>query len=305
MNVHASGNQHAQQPWMTARPKHSEARAGAQEGVARAKENEIAVPAEAAESEGSKGVIRLLQAGHFTGVADLRLRINFHDQLQEGAAQSTAKAFDEAMPGLLGELAEKVNLLGEDFELSGQGEELIQSFEEEIRTLLAEAKTAQTPLSATLDNIKASFSTFLESLQGAFAAVPSPVAEESDPGETDLAELVGDDDASATEDQTGDLASAAASEENVEGAGDGLEQSEDGTATFNTALRELETWFGQRMDSLQSDVSAAQQLPPLSPPRGNGRAYDKFLEIYRTLNSGIEASGASAQSKTTTLIAEA
>jgi hypothetical protein len=29
-------------------------------------------------------VIRLLQAGHFKGVADVRLRINFHEELRSG-----------------------------------------------------------------------------------------------------------------------------------------------------------------------------------------------------------------------------
>lgn len=303
MNVHASGNQHAQQPWMTAKPRHSEARGGAQDGIARTKESEIAVPAEAAESEGSKGVIRLLQAGHFAGVADVRLRINFHDQLQQLAAENAGKALDQAMPGLLGELADKVHLLGEEHGLSEQGKELIQSFEEEIKNLLAEARTTQAPLTTTLGNIKTSFSAFLESLQGAFAGLPSPVGEES-AAENDLAGLPGDDDASATDDQTENLASAASSDENVEESGEGQE-SDDGTTAFKTALQELEAWFGQRMDSLHSDATAAQQLPPLSQPRGDGRAYSKFLEIYRALGSGIENNGASAESKEARLIAEA
>jgi len=41
------------------------------------------------------GVLRLLQAGHFRGVADVRLRINFHDELQAphaAQAQQTAEA---------------------------------------------------------------------------------------------------------------------------------------------------------------------------------------------------------------------
>ncbi len=36
------------------------------------------------------GVIRLLEAGHFKGVADVRLRINFHDQLEQRAADKAA-----------------------------------------------------------------------------------------------------------------------------------------------------------------------------------------------------------------------
>ena len=33
------------------------------------------------DEDGAKGVLRLLQEGHFKGVADVRLRINFHDEL--------------------------------------------------------------------------------------------------------------------------------------------------------------------------------------------------------------------------------
>ena len=32
-------------------------------------------------AEGQKGVLRLLQEGHFKGVSDVRLRINFHDEI--------------------------------------------------------------------------------------------------------------------------------------------------------------------------------------------------------------------------------
>ncbi|GAG28055.1 unnamed protein product [marine sediment metagenome] len=49
------------------------------------------------------------------------------------------------------------------------------------------------------------------------------------------------------------------------------------------------------MDDLTTAVSAANVLPPLSEPNGNGVAYDKFLAIYNemrgivpdTLNSEV------------------
>ena len=46
----------------------------------------------------SQGALRLMQEGHFKGVADLRLRINFADQLQEppplGEASSKGAAYN-------------------------------------------------------------------------------------------------------------------------------------------------------------------------------------------------------------------
>lgn len=301
MNVHASGNQHAQQAWMNARPKHAEARSAAEEGIARTKE--VAGPGEATDDEGSKGVIRLLQAGHFNGVADVRLRINFHDQLQQGAAQNAARSFEAAVPGMLGELAEKASLLEEQYGLSSQGKELADSFAQEIELLLEEAKTAETPLATTLADIQSRFSTFLESLEGAFAGLPSPIVEESNPDEEEIAELLEDGEAPNQDEQTPQQAAAALNEEEMDEADGGLTQP-DGQTAFKAALQELQTWFSQSLASLQNDATAAQQLPPLSEPRGNGAAYSKFLDIYRNLNSGFEAGGTSVESDAAKLDAQ-
>lgn len=47
----------------------------------------------------AQGALRLMQEGHFKGVADLRLRINFADQLQEppplGEASSKGAAYNK------------------------------------------------------------------------------------------------------------------------------------------------------------------------------------------------------------------
>jgi len=283
MNVHASDNQHVQQAWMNAKPKHDEARTAAQEGASQARKNEITAPAEATDTEGSKGVLRLLQEGHFSGVADVRLRINFHDELQQAAAQNAAKAFENAVPGLLDDLAAKAGALGEEHDLSAQDKELAESFADEIQLLLEGDKASQTPLSTTLESINATFSSFLEKLEGAFAGVP--VVEEPAPDEQELAELQEDSDAPSPDEQTPEQLAATLSEEGADALEEGLEQSAEST-TFKTALQDLSDWFSASLGTLQSDATAAQQLPPLSEPRGNGAAYSKFLEIYKNLSSG-------------------
>lgn len=291
MNVHAPGNQHVQQTRMNARPGHAEMRNAAKEGLAPTKQAESAVPAEATTAEGSKGVIRLLQAGHFGGVADVRLRINFHDQLQQGAAQNAAKAFEDAVPGLLDNLAEKVGFLGKEYGLSQQANELGKTFEDEIKALLEEAKAAQTPLSTTLANINNAFSNFLEKLEGAFASLSSPMAEDPGPDE-EVAELLEEEDASSPDDQTQEQVAAAMNENGAEEAEDGLGQPGEELSAFKTTLLDLAGWFSERLGQLQNNATATQQLPPLSEPKGNGTAYAKFLEIYRSLSSGIEAADA-------------
>lgn len=284
MNVHASDNQQAQQAWMNAKPKRPDARADAQDGIAKTKDSEITVPAEVTNAEGSKGVIRLLQAGHFSGVADVRLRINFHDQLQQGAAQNAAKAFEEAVPGLLDELAEKLGRVGEEYDLSPQEKELAEAFAQEMHLLLEEAKTGQTPLAATLAGIGSRFSTFLESLAGALAGSPAPVEEDQNPLE-EANRPVHEDGAPEPDDQALDQTAAALSEEADGVPEEGVGQPDEGSTVLKTALQEISDWFSRRLDEVQNDAAAAQQLPPLSEPRGKGAAYAKFLEIYRNLNS--------------------
>jgi len=52
----------------------------------------------AQEDSRAKGVLRLLQEGHFKGVADVRLRINFHEEL-------TAIAHENLVPVVEGKVA--------------------------------------------------------------------------------------------------------------------------------------------------------------------------------------------------------
>ncbi|MFP6615832.1 MAG: hypothetical protein VCB26_05470 [Candidatus Hydrogenedentota bacterium] len=48
------------------------------------------------ESGKTRGVIRLLQEGHFKGVVDVRLRINFHDEISQLGSQAVGEEFSEA-----------------------------------------------------------------------------------------------------------------------------------------------------------------------------------------------------------------
>ena len=62
--------------------------APAPENTALAEATETAEPTTEGEKTTGRanGVLRLLDAGHFKGVADVRLRINFHDELSPQAA---------------------------------------------------------------------------------------------------------------------------------------------------------------------------------------------------------------------------
>lgn len=138
------------------------------------------------ESQKASGVIRNLQEGHYRGVADVRLRINFHEQLRSMEQEQSAANVEDAI---------------------NQLESTTQS---EIVTLLANEQISEEQAAAVSNRLSASFEDQLSSLESQL----------------------------------------------------------------------LET-----------------KLPGLSPPNGNGVAYDKFLAIYQELN-GSEASDDGTASET-------
>ena len=102
-------------------------------------------PRESSESE-SRGVMRLLEANHFRGVADVRLRINFFDELSaasESAASAVAETesqvFLEGVGGALDEFLASLSL--DDKTMKAIGER-IASFENDVRAALENNVTA-------------------------------------------------------------------------------------------------------------------------------------------------------------------
>ena len=97
MNVHGTANQHAQAIGQLKR-QHSQEHQG---NKLHLKEEimsklETKTDAQLSQSKGeAKGVVRLLQEGHFKGVADLRHRINFHEQLQHATNQAATTSLEE------------------------------------------------------------------------------------------------------------------------------------------------------------------------------------------------------------------
>lgn len=301
MNVHGTGNQHA---WIKA--NHLELIGNTSEKNGKTAQTEITSPPAVSDEQESRGVIRLLQAGHFQGVADVRLRINFHDELQQAAAQNAANDFQSASTELFDDLAAKLSILGEKYGMPGQAEELSEAFSADIRQLLEDAKAKQTPLSTTLENISAKFSELLESLHGVYSGLISPAApQEPNVTEPELAGLLEDEDALTSEEQAAEQMAADPDKALTEEPGGEIAVNEDpGLTAFKAGMQELEGWFTQSLAELHGEVTAASELPPLSEPRGNGVAYAKFLEIYRNMNAGGEILGTQPEAPAKELLAE-
>lgn len=249
----------------------------------------------------ARGVIRLLQEGHFKGVADIRLRINFFDELsalKESARQEVEQAgvaeIEETISG-------RVSSLLDEEELS----------EEEIQAVTEALGNFQNAQEAGGGNALAGLLDRFESLRDALAAL-APVLEETteEPGASELVQPV------TTEETPADgpvQVSDAPTEPVEEPAADApvsdvqpvLEEAPAGESpplvvsaeedetedSFDWAafVDQLSAEFNELVGELEEETAATSVLPEISSPSGRGRAYDKFLAIYQNLlNTGAE-----------------
>ena len=201
------------------------------------------------------GVIRLLEAGHFKGVADVRLRINFHDQLQQRAADKAADTLRTGADELVKTTASKTDEVLTSFATDQASREAVQAslgeFSESVDATLATAlKADDLDLDAITSDLRAAFDDLVGGLRDLFGS--------------DEADTFGAD----------ALVSVAPTA--------GIPPAID---AFEAALTELTEAFDLALSSLMESVESSLYLPDPSPAPGNGSAYDKFLAIYHNLGS--------------------
>jgi len=220
-----------------------------------APETELEVQAETGDG---RGVLRLLQEGHFKGVADVRLRINFHEELSALQDDALKDVAAERLPAL----ADSINVQA-DTVLAAEGltddqttaiNGAFETIGSTLSQLTDEFVNAEAPSRENLvSSIRSGFENFMNSLQGIL--IPDNTIEpDGIDGESPLAEDI-------TE-----------TEEIAEVAPDFQPFLDSLTETFESGLAEL-------IDTLDS----TNTLPELSQPEGNGKAYDKFLAAYNNL----------------------
>ncbi|MCH8966911.1 MAG: hypothetical protein IID43_04480 [Planctomycetes bacterium] len=117
----------------------------------------------------AKGVLRLLDEGHFRGVADVRLRINFFDELSAGATRQAQAAVGDASSELRGEINRSVDELltaiGTDDENAALIGEAIQTFEASLAEAVSAFQSSDAPSTETLaTEIQTAFDTLLATL---------------------------------------------------------------------------------------------------------------------------------------------
>ena len=227
--------------------------------------------ADPAEGE-AKGVVRLLMAGHFKGVADVRLRINFHDQIAAAQAEATRSAAGQAVTNVSDTVDAELGALESAGELS---DEQLDALAEHQGTF-TEAVTDATETFMGAENPAAAGEALTENLQQAFNALTASfdalIAPAAIEPEDQTPPAVTDPQAPAVpevvepEDQTP------------------LVITDPQTPTVTAEpLAMLKEAFGAAMLDLTAALTETSVLPELSPPTGNGVAYEKFLAEYNSL----------------------
>jgi hypothetical protein len=229
------------------------------------------VDQEVGKNEKVKGVIRLLQEGHFKGVADIRLRINFFEELSSMENGEIQKAAEEKIP----DITDSVNANLETLLLSDNlSEEQATSISEQMETftqavdLMKEdfLNTAQPSKEALTSGLSSNFEEFIASLN----LILLPAAESSDENSTG-------EDVKTEEPVTVNPVG----EEN----GEIIESGQvNGPETiFQDFIQNLRTTFAESLNELTNALNDIEIMPNLSEPNGNGKAFDKFLSIYNNL----------------------
>jgi hypothetical protein len=197
------------------------------------------------ENDTEKGVLRNLLEGHFKGVSDVRLRINFFNELAAIEAAKLQTVAAEKVGGVLESVGGVVTpFLESENELT---EEQITGVMELHETFTQAAGEYQNEPAADLTS---TFEEFVEALRNLFT--PSELTQEEN---------------TTPEIENSDTTESGATTE----------------FPWQTFIENLQSAFTTASGEFTKEVTDLQVLPELSEPNGNGVAYEKFLAIYNDL----------------------
>jgi hypothetical protein len=276
-----------------------------------ADEGPSSAPTDAEHPNGrAHGVLRLLESGHFKGVADVRLRINFFEELSARAQDAAAAAAPQQTSDLIEAFDAKVEELLSGFDIDDDAATAIQQlrdgFEDAVASVAGQFDGRD--VDGLAAGIQDAFDAFLTQLRDVLAPAAT-----TDPGSTlepaaeatDVAEGL----AAAPATATTTLSATQTLNQRIDALGtapaDSVEPaasaSGDGDAVPEPAVAPtaaeaptapaddpdpfatLASAFTDLLSDLVSSLLATGQLPDPSPSTGNGAAYEKFLAIYNEL----------------------
>jgi hypothetical protein len=235
---------------------------------------------ESAVMDHDKGVLRLLEAGHFRGVADVRLRINFFDELSARAADRAAATLGAQSHLLVtsveSKLDEVIAPLADNAALQAKLETEFTQFREAVEsTIDQQSAGAAIDKDSLIAALQTDFDALVSQLREVFAPAAEVPVDPSlpDPGQDLSAPLA------VLESLTAGVEPVVEPPVPTEPA-----PSTDETApSLESAITDLSDAFASALAELLASLDGALQLPALSPPHGDGKAYQKFLTVYNNM----------------------
>jgi hypothetical protein len=228
------------------------------------------------------GVLRHLQAGKFKGVADVRLRIVFQKQLAELAEQQAIARATEASETMVSNLAAEIRSFTNSApaaEADNSETNAIPADTEAVEpsgveSALADFQEAVDAATGSLaDGNGLDLTDYGAKLQAAFDTLASSLETVLTPAATGI------DASLEVAIQAGDTTDL---DLTVTADISGSDNYSTGVTEFLASLRDM---FAQALGTLLESAETRDILPPLSEPRGNGQAFDKFKAIYDELNA--------------------
>ena len=238
------------------------------------------------------GVLRLIEEGHFKGVADVRLRINFFDELSSRANTASIPVVEEQSRALVavvqGQADKLINTLAVDEEARDAIAEAVEGFDIAIEAFVGEAVAGG---DINRDDLAAGIESIFDELVDRLGELLAPPTIETEP--TPYAELpdvaAGGEPGPVAQvardyvEVLPDLIDEVQDEPEIEPSDTLPDQMDTPQVDYEEAIASLRAAFEDALSALLSSVDAATQLPDPSAPAGNGVAYEKFLAIYDEL----------------------
>ncbi len=240
---------------------------------------------EVAKSSKAKGhgVLRLLNEGHFSGVADVRLRINFFDQLSAQQETQSLTNLNEQSTKLIGTVHdafnESVSTLTDDAETKTSLTNLYNDFESTLQDTLSNVSIRELDPAALETSIQSSFDSFVGQLSQTLSPPTleaDAVSKIVDADSLNSKIVLNDTRLNETTNLTADITTLP------------VDQTSETTtvattSTLDDAMSLFKEAFSQALTEFTASLETTSASRELSSYDGNGAAYDKFLAIYNDL----------------------
>jgi len=251
----------------------------------RTKNTQIAEPA--ARTTRAHGALRRLQEGHFQGMSDLRLRINFRQEIERIEVEAARERVDTAAADLLRDVRGEIEGAQSDGTItsgaSGDVQRLHGEFEFTATRFVASYDAADAyGFNELTTRLEQAFDTLVTALRDVLAAFGAEAPDDAAPSGTDFRLRF----TTQTTSLSGSFASGSARtevphrtpSENVEAApADEAPLASSGLESF---FARLSATFEAAL-SVLGDAASQRLFPELSLPNGNGGSYEHFVSVYR------------------------